>query len=324
MTFLPQILLIAVCMAWEAFFAGIEVGIISIHRMRLRHFVREKEPGAKLLQGFLDHPDRLLGTTLVGTNISVVVVSVVSASIAVELIGAMGETVSTAVMSVLVVVFCEYLPKAWFHARPLDRSRRFVRVLRFWEVLFRPISLVIVWFTRWLVPGPSRPLSRLVPFVTRDDLKILAHEGERDGVLSPKERKMIDRVIELSGKRADQVMVPRADITFVETGTSVRDFFEVARKSGYTRMPVYDRTKDEFVGIVNVFYALAAHVVDLDQPVDEFSRPAIFIPEDMPADDIFPRLRRFRLPMCLVVDPAHRVVGLLTTEDILREIVGPL
>jgi len=254
----------------------------------------------------------------------VVVVSVVSASIAVELIGAMGEAVSTAVMSVLVVIGCEYLPKAWFHARPLERSRRFVRLLRFWELVFRPLSFVVVGMTRWLVPGPSRPLSRLVPFVTRDDLKVLAHEGERDGVLSPKERRMIDRVIELSGKRADQVMVPRPDITFVETGTSIRNFFEIARNSGFTRMPVYDRAKDEFVGIINVFYVLSAQVMDLDQPADAFSRPAIFIPEDMPADDIFPRLRRFRLPMCLVVDPAHKVVGLLTTEDILREIVGAL
>ena len=85
------LLLILFCLAATAFFAGIETGVISIHRMRLRHFVRQGQPGARVLQGFLDNPDRLLGTTLVGTNLSVVVVSVVSASLAVRYLGRWGE-----------------------------------------------------------------------------------------------------------------------------------------------------------------------------------------------------------------------------------------
>jgi len=324
MTIIAQLSVIGLFMVWAAFFAGIETGVISIRRLRLQHFVREKVPGARTLQHFLDNPDRLLGTTLLGTNISVVVTSVTAASLAVSLVGKWGETLSTIVMTLLVVVFCEYLPKAWFHGVPLERSRRFAKLLHFWELVFRPLSVVVVWLTRLLVPGPSESFSTPAPFMTREELKLLAKEGEKEGVLSRKERVMIDRVIELSGKAAREVMVPRAQMTVVEKGTGIGEFFETARESGFTRMPVYDSGKDEFVGVANVFYVLSHPSIDPGMTVDSFTRPPLVIPEDMPADEIFPLLRRYRQPMGLVADAQSNVVGLITTEDVLQVIVGRL
>lgn len=319
-----ELLLILLCMVGGGFFAGIETGVISIHRMRLRHFIKKGAPGATLLQGFIENPDRLLGTTLVGTNICIVVISVLSASLAARLMGAGGEVVSSVFITLLVLIFCEYLPKAWFHSRPLDRCRRYAGLLRSAEVFFLPLSATIIWLTRWIVPGTTRPFGHPLPFVTREDLKVLAHEGEKDGVLSPRERFMIHRVFELSGKTAGQIMIPRDKMTYVETDTTIDEFYEVARQSNYTRMPVYDDNSDRFVGVVNVFYILANAPDDRSSTVAQFCRPPLFINESMPVDDIFPRLRRFRQPMCFVVDRDEKVAGLITTEDILEEIVGKL
>lgn len=318
-----QLLLIAFCMAGSAFFSGIETGVISIHRMRLRHFVRESLPGAATLQWFLDHSDRLLGTTLVGNNICNVIVSVVSASIAVGYLGAWGEPSATVLVAMLLLVFCEYLPKTWFQGRPLDRCRRFAGLLRISEVVFRPLSTGAVWLTRWLVPGPSKSLPESVPFVTREDLKILAREGEKDGVLSPRERVMIHRVFELSAKRAHQIMVPRSEMVYVNEKTTVAGFFETARQSKFTRIPVYDAGTDTFTGVINVFYVLSRKA-DPDQKAAPLARPPLFVGESMPIDDILPLMRRFRHPMCLVKNSEEKIVGLITTEDILEEIVGTL
>ncbi len=319
-----QLLLILLCMVAEAFFAGMETGVISIHRMRLRHFIRKGAPGASILQGFVEDPDRLLGTTLVGTNICVVVISVIAASLAVRLIGSGGEAVSSVLVTLLVLVFCEYLPKAWFHSRPLERCRRFAGLLRSAEIVFRPFSATIIWLTRWIVPGAAQPFGHPLPFVTREDLKILAHEGEKDGVLSPRERFMIHRVFELSGKTARQIMIPRNEMTYVETDTTIDEFFDLARRTNYTRMPVYDDNSDRFVGVVNVFHVLSNPPDDRSRTVAQFCRPPLFISESMPVDDIFPRLRRSRQPMCFVTDDDGQVIGLITTEDILEEIVGKL
>jgi len=223
-----------------------------------------------------------------------------------------------------VLVFGEYLPKIWFHARPIERCTRFVQALQFSEIVFRPISRFVVWLTRGLVPGPSETFSEPVPFVTREDLKILAREGEKDGVLSPRERVMIHRVFELSGKTARQIMTPLARMTYVNKNLPISGFFTVARSSRLTRIPVYDPQEKQFVGIINVFHVLSSGVELRGKTVADFVRSPLFIPARMPVDDILPRLRRVRQPMCLVRNADNKVLGLVTTEDILEEIVGKL
>jgi putative hemolysin len=321
-----ELLLMTLCLIAHAFYSGIETGMISIHRMRLRHFVKQGAPEAAMIEAFLHDSDRLLGTTLVGQNLCVVIISVVAASLAIERLGPSGDAVSTVVVAVTVLVLGEYLPKTWFHSRPLDRCRRTVRVLRASEIVFHPVSWVIVHVTRLLVPGGSggHAFSRAAPLVTREDLKVLAREGEQDGVLSPRERVMIHRVIELSGKPARQVMVPLEKIARVRADMTVEQFLASARDSGFTRYPVYDEARGAFVGIINLFFVLTTRGLDRHQPVSRFIRPPQIVPETMPVDDILPRMRRARQPMCLVADAAGTVTGLITTEDILEEIVGKL
>ena len=319
------ILLIVIlgCMIGHAFFAGIETGVISIHRMRLRHFVRQGSTNARILESFVVNFDRLLGTTLVGTNICVVVNSVVAASLALRLNLPGGEATSSVITAIMIIIFGEYLPKAWFHSRPLERCERFAGVLRIAEIVFMPFSFAIIRMARLLSPGDKTSFAKPDPFVTREDLKLLAKEGEKDGVLSSKERYMIHRVIELSGKQAEDVMVSRKDMVVAYGDMKIPEFYALARQTGLTRMPIVDRNTGQFTGIINVFLVLSAGKDQQHKVVADFIRPPQFIPNTMPLDDILPRMRRGRQPMCLV-KKEEDIVGLITTEDILRTIVGKL
>jgi len=272
---------------------------------------------------FILNFDRLLGTTLVGTNICVVINSVVAANIAVQLNVPAGKAVSSVVMTILIVLFAEYIPKAWFRSRPLERSERFAGILRITEIIFMPFSFMIIGLARLISPGEKNTFAKPAPFITRDDLKTLAKEGEKDGVLSPKERDMIHKVIEMSGKTAEEIMIPESKITRAYSDMKIPEFYALARKSGLTRMPVENRKTGDFVGIVNVFHLLAAEKDNEDKTVADFMRPPQFIAAAMPVDDILPRMRRGRQPICLVKKDG-KVIGLITTEDILRVIVGKL
>jgi putative hemolysin len=318
------LILVLVCMCGEAFFSGMETGIISIHRMRLKHSSRQGARNAQILETFVNDFDRLLGTTLVGTNICIVITSVVTSSVAVRLIGPGGEAVSSPLVALLILVCCEYLPKAWFHARPLERCSRFAPLLRIAEIVFRPISYAIVGIARILTPGATRAYSRTDAFVTREDLKLLARETEKTGALTKRERVMIHRVFELSNKQARAVMVAREAIVAVPDNMPVEEFLTRARKSGFTRMPVTDRKTGQFIGIVNVFFVLSSGNGYANKTVRDYMRPVLYIPDSMPVDEILPRMRFARQPLCLVRDTAGTVLGLITTEDILSEIVGKL
>jgi putative hemolysin len=317
------LLVIFLCMLGSALFSGIETGVISIHRMRLRHFVRKGSANARILESFVTNFDRLLGTTLVGTNVCLVILSVAAASLSVKWNIPGGESTSSAVMTLLVVVFAEYLPKAWFHSRPLERCTRFAGLLRVSEVILMPISFAVLGITKLISPGGKQAFRKPDPFVTREDLKLLAREGEEDGVLSAKERYMIHRVIELSGKTAEDVMVPREQMVVAYADMHMPEFLKLARECGLTRLPVVNRKTGDYVGVINVFYVLAAGTQHGSRTVADFVRPPQFIPASLPADDILPRMRRGRQPMCLVARD-ETVIGLITTEDILRIIVGKL
>ncbi len=317
-------IIVLLCLVGTAFFAGIETGVISIHRVRLRHHVEQGEPWALILDDFLAHPDKLLGTTLVGTNLCMILASVLVAGIGVRLGGSTGEVILGMLLTMIVLVLCEYLPKAWFQSEPMQRCRPFAGALRGSWIVLRPLSALITWLTNWIVPASpdGHGQTGRYAFITKDELKVLAEEGQEHGLLSPRQKIMIHRVMELAGKTASQIMVPRARMAVVEAGTTVDAFLALAQQAGFTRLPVYDEAERRFVGIVNMFEPLAEERADGARAITEYMRPPQFVRDSTPITELLPRLRRARQPVVLVTDAQSEVVGLITTEDIVREIVG--
>ncbi len=318
------LLLIIVCMILHAFFAGIETGVISIHRLRLRHYVRKGSRHARLLESFVENFDQLLGTTLVGTNICVVINSVAAASLALQT-GLPGAQASSSILlSLLVIIFCEYLPKAWFQALPIERCQRFAGVLATAEWILRPIAFTIIAVARVFSPGEkNRTFQRPAPFITREDLKTLTREGEAEGVLSAKERFMIHRVIELSSTPVTRIMTPISEGICVYADMPVSQLFPIAREHGLTRFPVKNRENGAYTGVVNVCYILSTNGTDATGTIADYTRPPHFISAETRVDAVLPIMRRVRQPLCLV-RKNDTVVGLVTTEDVLRVIVGKL
>lgn len=316
-----EITLMIACMAMAAFFSGIETGVISIHRVRLRHLVERGSRRARILQNFLAHPDRLLVTVLVGVNISVVACSVLGASLATQALPEWGKACSSLLVTAILLVFSEFLPKAWFQARPLERSLIFADMLQLSFFVLRPLGAVINAVTNLLVPKPSRHHARVRrPFVTREDLKTLTSELSQHGAISADEHAMIDRVFELSSKVAGKIVMPRSALVTVQDTTTVTELIETSRRTGFRRYPVWSARENRFVGIVNVADVLSAEPEDMTSTVSDYMRSAQFIPDYMPVDDILPRMKRTQQGMLLVTDAQSQVIGVVTTEDVLGQI----
>lgn len=314
--------LLLLCLLGSAFFAGMETGVISINRLRLRHLVRHHVPGAALLEGFLRKPDLLLSTTLVGTNLCHVMAAVFAASLGAHLLPVGGASAAGAVVTLLILVCCEYLPKSWFAAFPARRALPFAKALRFFSWVFRPVGWFITHVVAFVLPK-AETQARAKPFLTREELIHLTQEGERTGTLTPEETRMIHSVFELSGKSCGEVMQPRSAMVYVEQTMTVEELLAFARDKSFTRYPVWNRETQSFTGIVNLFEVLADEHPE-GKTVQAYLRHPQFVEATVVVDHVMPRMRVTRQPMVLVTNDRFEVVGLITIEDVLEEIVGRL
>lgn len=315
-------LLLLVCLIGAAFFSGIETGLVALNRLRLQHLVRRQVKGAAILQSFVQHPDRLLGTTLVGTNLCVTAASTLAVLIGEHMAGRLGAMIATAAMTFIILVFAEYVPKAWFQSFPAMRSLPMAPLLKWSRWMLSPLSVPLMFIVRAITPIAAGPSSR-EPRVTREEILHLVSEGRASGMLTPAEHRMIHEIIALQTKTCRQIMTPRERMVFVITTTRVDELVELARKVEFNRYPVYDEEKKKFVGIVHVFDPLADPEAG-SKTVAAYMRPAQFVGDYLPVDHVLPRMRVTQQPMMLVTDDRFEVIGLVTQEDVLDEVVGHL
>lgn len=318
-----EIILILICILSGGFFAGMETGVVSTNRLRLHHLLLRKTRGAQTLQYFLEHPDHLLGTTLVGTNLSHVAISVLSADLAVRAFGRTGSLLAPVAVTVAILVFSEYLPKAYFQSNPSHRTLPLIGLLRFFGVIFHPVNRAIIFITGLVFPRlPSGELET-AGFLTRDELKKLTSEMDSDSKLGRARRQMIERVFDLTHKTCRQIMTGREHMTVVEASATREAVIRLANSSGYSRIPVCEGGPDSIKGILNILDVLGDDT-GLPKKAADFMRPASYVNADTPADELLAHMRMMRQPMAIVTDSASRVLGLVTTEDVLEEIVGEL
>ncbi len=314
-------ILLVLCLLGSAFFAGMETGIISINRLRLQHLVRRQVPGAAIIRHFLAHPDLLLGTTLIGTNLLHVVSAVLAASIGQRLHGGAGAAIAGVLLALVTLVGCEYIPKAWFQAAPARRTIPFAGLLRAAAWILRPLTAVVNALIRAVLPRRAAQRVEDKLLVTREELLHLAREGAQSGVLTKHESEMIHGVFELTHKTCGTLMTPRDKMAFVHADALPDDILAAARGREFNRLPVFDPAQKSFVGVVHVFDVLADDA-PAGKTAADYMRPPQLVASYLPVDHLLPRMRVTRLPLFLVTDDRYEVIGLITLEDVLREVTG--
>ena len=316
-----ELILLLVALAGSGLFSGLETGVVSVNPIRMQHLLRRNQRGATTVQWFMDRPDHLLGTTLAGTNLCNVVVSVTGAQVAARYAGTTGLWLASLITTLLLLIFGEYLPKAWFRSFPAYRVLPWAVFLRYAGYLFYPVSMAVMQVARWLLPVPVNEAEQRNPFVTREELAYLTREGEKIGAFSREERQRMDRVLGLSRKTPADLMVPRNEMLTVQPDLSTDDALALARKRGVSRLPIYDERSSQFTGVVHIMDILVAGEA-APRAVHAFARPPQYVRVDSHIDQVLIRMRLNRQPLALVRDQRNEVIGLLSTEDILKEIVG--
>lgn len=318
-----DLFLLLACLLLSAFFSGIEMGIISANRLRLLHIARTGNKRARQLADYLKDPDRLLSTILVGNNIVNQTLSTVAGVIALNFWGDAGLSVSTIVVTLVLLVFGEFLPKALFSSRPISRSLRFAPLLRFIEILLSPLSRLMILLSGLFVPTPkSSPATTKI--VTREHLALLANNSESSGQISPLESLMISRALTLQTKTAAEIMTPISAVAALSPSGTLSDVSHLAATTNHNKFPVLDPDTHRCLGILYVQDVLARISGNPTDSVRDFMRRPFYVSAATRADDILPHLRRNRQRMAIVRDAHSHNLGIITIDAILNIIVGNL
>lgn len=315
------VILMGSLLVLEAFFSGSEMALISCDRIKIRHQAREGLKGAQVAERLLERPDRFLATTLVGTNLCVVTNSAAAALLFVLLLGQGREYYATLLLAPLVVLFGEMVPKAYFRHHADRLAPRLAPALHLCLRLFAPLSNIIRRASTLLLTLFGISSVEQDPYITREELKFLVQEGNRQADLETEERRMIYKIIDFRETTVHEAMIPLIEVEALPSGATVADAVAVVKEHHFARIPVYEERIDQIIGIVHAFDLLSE---DPDAPLARLVRPAYYVPESKLVDDLLQEMQRRRVQMAIVVDEYGGVVGIATVEDLLEEIVGEI
>lgn len=311
----------------SGFFSGSETGLTGASRAKLHKLASEGNKRAKLAIKIREDKDSLIGTILLGNNVFNILASVLAANVARELFGDEGLTIviATIVMTLLILIFGELMPKTYAFN---NSDKVAMAVAPIWNVLVKLFSPIVR-----LIQMISNSLLRLIGLGKEDDLVegVDALRGaidmhHDDGSVIKDARDMLGSILDLSEIEVGDVMVHRKDTTTINIDTDPEKILSDVIRSGKTRLPIWEGSEDNIIGIL-----IAKDVLKLERDKDlekagflSLLREAVFIPETTTLHDQLENFRKQRFHMAMVVDEYGDLMGLVTLEDILEEIVGQI
>lgn len=309
------------CIFFVAFFAGIETGIISVNSIRIKHLAGKKNIFAIAVDNFLKNINQILATTLVGTNLFVVIASSSFSLFIYHKFGCGKEWIATLLLTPVVLVFGEIIPKNIFRARPQVLTMFFSYLLVVFVKIFYPAVIVVNAIARFIILRVFKlQVTGRSLFVNREELKYMIEESEKAGVIESTKRKMVHHIFDFSKKNISDLMVGIKDVVSVDVSSTIDKCALVCMKSGFMRVPVFEEKSDNIIGFVNVFDILYEDTKDIS--LKDIVRPVYYVKEDMFVDNVFFTMRRRRFQVAVVINKFNKAVGIVTTADLLDAVIG--
>ena len=320
-----RLVLLGLTVLLSAFFAGSEAAFLSVQRSRLAALILDKVKGAERVEKLASNPEKLLPTVLTGNNL----VNVAAAALGTTLAGSYlspnwAVGVSVGAVSVLLLLFGEILPKVIATKNAEGLALILVRPLQAAQILFFPIVWVLEIYSRMVGRIFGLSGSRLV---SEREIRALIDVAEIEGGVEKGEAALLEKVFHFGDLRVGDVMTPRTEIIFVELSATLQDFLPIYARTTHIRFPVFDGDRENIVGILSVkdlLEAVAQGTIQLHDSVATALRPAHFVPETKPVDELFDELREVGQHMAITVNEHGGVAGVVTLMQLLEVIVGPV
>ena len=317
---MTHIIIILCMVVMSAYFSATETAFLSLNRTRMNTMAEKGDRRAQLVCKLHDEYDKLISTILIGNNIVNIVAASVGTVLFVNLYGDIGATISTAVITVVILIFSEITPKSVAKDCPEAFAKFSAPIIHFLIIVFTPLNFL---FSLW-----KKMIGKLLHIqsdskMSQEELLMLVDEVEEDGVIDEEESTLLHNAIEFSDLRADDILTHRVDLEGVPVDADKSEFARVFSETKFSRLLVYSESIDKIVGVVHLKDFYTGEGIT-PQSIDEIMTPPIFAMPAEKIDDLLRRLQKNKSHIAVVLDEYGGTLGIVTMEDILEELVGEI
>lgn len=314
---LNQIIVLIILLLLSGFFSSAETALFSISKTKARHLSKKKNKSYLLIKQMKDNPHRLLSTVLIGNNIVNVGAAALATSIMIRIFPNYAVGVATGVMTLIILVFGEVIPKSIATQNNVLIARIAIYPIYWCSIFFYPLVIFLNF-----IPKVTGKIKK-TPTVTEEELMTFVEVVEEEGEIKEEEKELIHNIFEFDDTSTSEIMTPRGDMFVIEVDKKLD--LEKIVKSGFTRIPVIENNMDHVVGIINIKDLFLHKVTSGDDiEVRKIMTAPYFVPENKKLDKLLHQFKKRKHHMAIVVDEHGGVSGLITLEDALEEIVGEI
>lgn len=314
------IVLLIVC---SAFFSSSETAFSTVNALRIKNYADEKVRGARRAQYVMDHYDLALTSLLVGNNLVNIASTTLCASLFAKFVTnpTVQNLLNTVVMTIIILIFGEILPKAYAKHNPEKLALKFSGTLYVFMKIIYVIAIPFYGLQKLML---RKKKDAVEPTITEDDLESIVDTMEEEGVIDSDGADMIQGILDISERTVYQIMVPRVDMVAIPINITKEELKQNFVENQYSRLPVYEEDKDNIVGILNqkdfIVSEYKGEIFDIKSLITE----PLKVPKNMKVDELIKQMQNSKKHLAIVVDEYGGTSGLVTMEDALEEVVGEI
>ena len=317
-----QLIILVILLALSAFFSSSETALTTVNRIRMRSLAEEGNKRAAKVLKITDDSAKMLSAILIGNNVVNLTASSLATTLAIHIFGNAGAGIATGILTVLILIFGEISPKTMATLRAEKISLRFCNVIWLLMKILTPVIFLINHLSMLVLRLLGVKASEGRQAMTESELRTIVDVSHESGVIESEEKEMINNVFDFGDALAKEVMVPRIDMTFAQVDSSYDEILDIFREDRFTRLPIYEETTDDVIGILNIKDLLLCDREHFS--VRELMREPYFTYEHKHTADLLVEMRNSSINIAIVLDEYGTTAGLLTLEDLIEEIVGEI
>ncbi|MGB5585372.1 MAG: hemolysin family protein, partial [Gammaproteobacteria bacterium] len=309
-------------MLLQGFFSGSEIALVNADKFKMKHLASLGNKGAQLYMKMFQRPEVILGTTLVGTNISIVALTTLATLLMIQLFGAYGDLLAFIIFTPLFLVFGEVVPKSVYQQKANVLAPIVIFPLRLFSLLFYPLVFIFSHLARFAARLVGVKPSHGSLFITREQVRMILEDTEAMANVDVFDRDRLIRAVRFAETTVADVMIPIAEVSMLSHRQSIDEAIMIARQHGYFRLPVYEDEPGNILGVVVLSIWELMDPQLKSKSVEQLRTPVCYVVENQPVDEILDELQQRDDHMAIVVDEFGSAMGIITLEDVLERVVG--